>query len=309
MANDRLIHVSGSSYAWSGKYAVGVYLHEETKQAFLFDSGPNEKIAEMINRKISNQGYTIAAIIHSHGHILNTGGSSYFREYYPEIKCYASRWSAPYINHPSFIAPIIPISPTRKLDMSELLEPSDSAPIITDTIPFRDGVFEINGIPFTIYALPGHFPGMIGVQTPDQVLYCADALFGTSTLSRQKLLFFTEPQRAKESLEKLKSIQAKQYVLYHGGIYKNINEIIEENVTRLEDTYNDVLTLTEQQSHTPESITQHIMSNYELENNEKQYYLAYTVTQSYIRLLLNEGKISSKIKNGLLYYKSNDVRD
>lgn len=309
MANDRLIHVSGSSYAWSGKYAVGVYLHEETKQAFLFDSGPSERIAEMIDRQISNQGYTIAAIIHSHGHILNTGGSSYFRKYYPEIKCYASHLSAPYINHPGIFAPIIPMSPTRKLDMSELPEPSDSTAIITDTIPFRDGVFEINGIPFIIYTLPGHFPGMIGVQTPDQVLYCADALFGTSTLSRQKLLVFTEPQEAKESLEKLKSIQAKQYVLYHGGIYKHIHEIIEENATRLDDVYNDVLTLTEKQSHTPESITQHIMSDYELENNEKQYYLAYTVTQSYVRLLLKEGKISSKIKNGLLYYKSNDVRD
>ncbi|WCF05646.1 MBL fold metallo-hydrolase [Paenibacillus thiaminolyticus] len=305
MTNGELLHVSGSSYAWSGKYAVGVYLHEETKKAILFDSGPNNRTAEMLDVQINNQGYTIAAIIHTHGHILNTGGTSYFREYYPELQCYASHLSAPYIDYPGFLAPIIPISPTRKLDISELPESSDSASIITGTIPFRDGVFEINGIPLTIYTLPGHFPGMIGIETPDQVLYCADALFGASTLSQQKLLFFTEPKEAMQSLEKLKSLQAKHYVLYHGGIYNDISKIIKENVARLEGAYNDVLTLIEQQWHTLESITQHIMSKYDLENKEKQYYLAYTITLSYVRLLLNEGKVSQKIKNGLLFFKSN----
>ncbi|OAB30300.1 hypothetical protein PMSD_21220 [Paenibacillus macquariensis subsp. defensor] len=307
MPNDTLLHVAGSSYAWSGKYSVGVYLDEKTRGAYLFDSGPNLTTAEMIDHEITNKGYDVTAIIHSHGHSVNTGGSSYFRKRYPKLQCYASHLSAPFINNPSLLASISTLSPIQHSN-TELSESSESD-IITDTIPFQDGAFTINDIPFIIHTLPGHFPGMIGVQTPDQVLYCADALFGSSTLSRQKILFFMESNEAKQSLLKLKTIQAEQYIIYHGGIYNNISELIEENIKCIKDAYDDVLTWIEQQWQTSESITQRMMSKYDFENNEKQYDLAYTITQSYIRQFLNEGKISRFIKNGVLFYKYNDVKN
>lgn len=299
MPNDTLLHVAGNSYAWSGKYAIGVYLHKESGEAYLFDCGPNQKTAEMIDREISNKGYKIAAIILSHGHTMNTGGNSYFRTNYPNLPFYASYLSTPFINIPSLLSLLSSIS---QIELTESFGP----PIITHTIPLQDGLFEINGIPFTIYTLPGHFTGMIGIQTPDQVLYCADSLFGTPTLSRQKLLFFSQPSKAKQSLEKLKTIQANQYVIYHGGIYNNISALIDENISRLDHAYDDVLKLIEQQWQTSESITQRMMSKYDFENTEKQYDLAHTLTQSYIRQLLNEGKVSRVFKNGILFYKNNN---
>ncbi|SFM28336.1 Glyoxylase, beta-lactamase superfamily II [Paenibacillus sp. 1_12] len=305
MANDTLLHISGNSYAWSGKYTVGVYLHEETGSAYLLDSGPNQIIAEMIDREITKRGYEIVAIVHSHGHLMNTGGSHYFRKHYPMLRCYATSLSAPFINNPSLLAPIGTISHVQNSNTGlSMLEDSS---IITDTIPLQDAVLEINGLAFTIYTLPGHFSGMVGIQTPDQVLYCADALFGSSTLSRQKLLFFTEPHKAKISLQKLKTIHAKQYVIFHGGVYNSISELIDENINRIDDAYDDVLALIEQQWQTSESITQRMMSIHDFENNEKQYDLAYTITQAYLKQLIYEGKISRIIKNGILFYKNNDV--
>ncbi|BBI32692.1 MBL fold metallo-hydrolase [Cohnella abietis] len=305
MPNDTLIQVSGSSYAWSGKYAVGIYFHKETKTAYLLDSGPNQRTAEMIDHQITNKGYQVAAIIHSHGHFVNTGGSSYFRKHYPELRSYASPLSAPFINSPSLLAPISANSHAQHSN-TELLERSDST-AITDIIPYQDGVLEINGIPFTVHTLPGHFPGMIGVQTPDQVLYCADALFGSSTLSKQKLLFFMETSEAKQSLEKLKTLHARQYVIYHGGIYRSISELIEENINLVDNAYSEVLSLIEQQWQTIESLTQRMMSKYEFENIEQQYDLAYTITQSYVRQLLNEGKVARLVRNGILFYKNNNI--
>lgn len=305
MSNDTLLHISGNSYAWSGKYSVGVYLHEETRAAYLLDSGPNQVMAEMMDREITKRGYEIVAIVHSHGHFMNTGGSHYFRKHYPMLRCYATSLSAPFINNPSLLAPLGTISHIQSSN-TELFR-SENSSVITDTIPFHDTLLEINGIAFTIYTLPGHFSGMIGIQTPDQVLYCADALFGSSTLSRQKLLFFAEPNKAKISLQKLRTIQAKQYVIYHGGVIKSISDLIDDNINRIDNAYDDVLALIEQQWQTSESITQRMMSIHDFENNEKQYDLAYTITQAFIKQLLNEGKISRIIKNGILFYKNNDV--
>ncbi|MEK8132662.1 MBL fold metallo-hydrolase [Paenibacillus filicis] len=299
MFNDSLLHVAGSSYAWSGKYAVGVYLHEESREAYLFDSGPNWRTAERIDREITNHGYEVAAIVYSHGHSVNTGGSAYFSKRYPHLLSYATRLSAPFIHDPSWLASLSFI-PTKSAGTS--LQVSERPTILTDMIPYRDDLFEINGIPFTIHTLPGHFSGMIGIQTPDDVLYCADALFGMPTLSRQKLLFFSEPHTAKQSLEKLKTIQASQFVLYHGGVHRTISELIDENISRLDEAYDEVLSLIEQQWQTPENIVQRIMSKYDFENNEKQYELAYSITQAYLAQLLNEGRISRVIRNGLLFY-------
>lgn len=303
MPNDTLLQVVGSSYAWSGKYAVGAYLHKETREAYLIDSGPNQKTAELLDREITNKGFKIAAIIHTHGHMVNTGGSAYFKKRYPKLRCYASQLTTPIMNNPSLLAHQSPISQLLHIDKDEAGSPG-STPVITDTIPFQDGVLEINGISFTVHALPGHFLGMIGIQTPDKVLYCADALFGSSTLSKQRLLYFTEPDEAKKTMEKLRKIQAAQYVLYHGGVYKGISELIEENLSRMDDVYHDVLRLAEQKWQTIESITQRVISKYELENTEKQYELAYIITQSYAKLLLKEGKISRIIKNGILYFET-----
>ncbi|MFI2855974.1 MBL fold metallo-hydrolase [Paenibacillus sp. JSM ZJ436] len=299
MSKPTFIQVAGNTYCWSGKYAIGGYLNPSTREAHLIDSGPDFKTAELIEQDLTDKGYTLSSILLTHAHLASAKGASYLKEMHPYLKCYASPLSATIVNDPgaSAVMNMLDYAPQQQDARAEIL--------VTESIPYHDGVFFIQGVKFSFVTLPGHFPGMFGILTPDQVLFCADALFGARTLSKQKLLMFTDPGNAKQSLQKLKSIRASHYVLYHGGLEKDISSLIQQNLQCLDDMYQQIQDIIKHyQGQTFDIIVQKLMQRYGIDDHEDHYELVRVIARSNINQLLKEGRIRKKVAGGILMYST-----
>ncbi|MGG0812572.1 hypothetical protein ABE142_07820 [Paenibacillus alvei] len=64
----------------------------------------------------------------------------------------------------------------------------------------------------------------------------ANAMFGYHTLSKQKLLYYTNIAEAKSTFRKLLSLKASAYVLYHGGCIKGMRNLVKQHMTRIYET-------------------------------------------------------------------------
>ncbi len=51
---------------------------------------------------------------------------------------------------------------------------------------------------------------MIGIITPDNILYCGDAFFGDDTIDKHGLLFYTNIGDTIESLKKIQGLDEEQ---------------------------------------------------------------------------------------------------
>ena len=90
------------------------------------------------------------------------------------------------------------------------------------------------GARFGIIELPGHTPGQIGIITPDDVLYVADALMGQVILDTAKLPTVDDHEADIKTKKMLRVLDHRKYVLAHKGVYDDIGELVDRNLDFLE---------------------------------------------------------------------------
>lgn len=297
MADTDLIRIQGSSYYVQGRCAVGVYMDFDTKCAVLIDSGSSRSVAQQVDHAVKERGCKVAAIIITHGHVVQYRGNQYFKAQYPDIRIYSTYQTGLHMQHAS-------ASSSEMLFGNSLCEGNICTPdhFITDYIPHEDGSIQIGAIRLQILALPGHCSGMIGVITPDDVVYCSDALFGYHTLSRQKLLYYTNIAEAKQTFRKLLSLRATAYVLYHGGCVKGIKNLAKQHITRMNEITHFILNLVQENPLTMETILEKVMRRYGVEQSVQQYHVANAITHAHVMELRRKGLLLQYLYRGYLYF-------
>lgn len=300
MARLELIEVAGNSYVVSGKYGIGVYLDRSSKTAVCIDSGPNTTVIEKICARISDRGYQILAVVHTHGHAVNHGGSPYLKKRFPNLRIYATHLASYIIENPHLEPLVFDAGGGSDTKPDENKE--NTRALVTDYLPSTDGIFHVHTIPFKIVSLPGHSPGMVGIITPDHVLYCGDALFGPKTLKKQALLFFNDLKAARRSFKKLSMMKLNAYVLYHGGPCKTVTGLINKHLTLMKDTSTFLEAWIYEQPSTLEQVVQKVMKKYEFEDDLHRYSLTTSIIRSYLKELQQDNRIVAKVDNGLLLF-------
>lgn len=296
MADTGLIRIEGSSYYLPGRWAVGVYLDFDTRCAVLIDSGAGTTVAQQVDHAVKAHGCKVAAIIITHGHEVQFRGNQYFKEQYPDIHIYSTHQTGMYLRHKSISSSELPFG--APICEGNICMPDHS---ITDFIPHADGSLQIGAITLQILALPGHCSGMIGVITPDDVVYCSDAMFGYHTLSKQKLLYYTNIAEAKSTFRKLLSLKASAYVLYHGGCIKGMRNLVKQHMTRINETTHFILNLVQDSPLTMETIIEKVMRRYEVEQSVQQYHVANAITHAHVTELYRKGLVLQYLYGGDLY--------
>ncbi len=293
--------IKGNSYFYSGRLSIGVYLDNKSKSAILVDSGIDKDTAKKVDKLVDSLGYTIGAIINTHSHADHCGGNKFIQDAHPEINIYSTEFERHFIENP-FLEPFCFCSgavPYKEL-RNKLLEAEPS--VISNVIPYNDSIINIGNVQFNIVTLPGHTNGMIGVISPDKVFYCGDAIFGNETLDKHGVLFYTDIEKSKESLEKLRNYNECVYLLYHGGIVKNIESLINEHLSKLEDTEDFIREIIRKSPITLDNLTHEVMNKYGVAQNVIQYTLTQTCIKSYISNLQRKGLVSLIVKEGLLKF-------
>ncbi len=294
-----LEHIKGNSYFCSGVLSIGVYVHEN--KAILIDSGGDENCAKDVNKTLNAEGYQVDAIINTHCHPDHCGGNAYFQKNFPNISIYATHDEQPFIENP-LLAPRCFCGLAAPFEglQNKYIAPQKNSTITNPIHHYQDQIITINGVNFNIITLPGHTPGMIGVITPDNILYCGDALFGKNTIEKHPLLFYTDIKKTLETCKKINTLPIDGCSLGHGGIVYDITVIINDHISKIIETKNIILNFLKAQPLSIDELTQKIMLKYAIYNNMIAFTLTQTTIRAYLSYLEQEKLIALTVAEGLL---------
>ena len=87
---------------------------------------------------------------------------------------------------------------------------------------------QVCGVQFRILSLPGHAASHMGFVTPDGVAYLADSMFDRESLKKGRLFYMLCWSQTLKTLEKIKNLGYKKYILAHYGVFDEVRELVEE---------------------------------------------------------------------------------
>jgi glyoxylase-like metal-dependent hydrolase (beta-lactamase superfamily II) len=299
MSKITLQHIKGNSYFCSGALSIGVYIHKNI--ATLIDSGGDESCAKDVSKAIQAEGYQIGAIINTHCHPDHCGGNAYFQKNFPNLAIYATHEEQPFIENTT-LAPRCFCGLAAPFEglQNKYIAPQKTSIVTNPIYPYQDQTIIINDAQFNVITLPGHTPGMIGIITSDNILYCGDALFGENTIEKHPVLFYTDIQKTLASFEKIKTLSIDGCVLVHGGVVYDITTIVDQHISKIAEIQENILMLLRAQPLSIDNLTQLIMQMYKIGNNIIAFTLTQTTVRAYLSYLESKKLITIIVAEGLL---------
>lgn len=301
MGKMNLVEVKNRSYYCDGVFAVGVYI--AGSEALLVDSGISKEVAKEVDKAVRAKGASVAAIINTHCHGDHSGGNAYFQQKYPDLEIYSSEGERPFIEDPE-LAPLCfcgGAEPYRELKKCKPIAPQQPSRVTKVIAPYRDQTLTLFGEEFKIVTLPGHTRAMIGLITPDNVLYCGDALFGEETCKKHPILYYTFIAETLHTFEKLEALlpTLEAVVLYHGAVAVEISKLIDYHRKLILETRESIAQMIAKEPLTHEEITARVMQDNDLPDDIISYTLTKTPIQAFITNLVNEGVAAVVVKGGV----------
>ena len=243
----------------------------------------------------------LSSIINTHCHPDHCGGNAYFQKNFPGLTIHATHEEQPFIESTtlaprcfcSLAAPFIGLQ-------NKYIAPQKPSTVTNPIHPYCDQIITINNASFTILTLPGHTPGMIGIITPDNILYSGDALFGESTIEKHPILFYTDIKNTLASFEKIKSLNVDGCVLVHGGVIYDVATITNQHIAKVIETKDSILAFLQVQPLSIDELTQQVMQKYTIGNNIISFTLTQTTVRAYLSYLESEKLIILTVSEGLL---------
>lgn len=301
MAKINLINVKGNSFYCDSIFSIGVYIKE--KMAVLIDSGISMSVAKELDKSLIQAKIQVAAIINTHCHGDHCGGNAYFQTKYPELKIFCTETEKPFIEDP-LMAPICfcgGAAAFEGLKKCKPIAPQQSSKVTDIITPYEDQKIVICGEVFEVITLPGHTRGMIAVKTPDNILYCGDAIFGEDTFRKYPILYYTFIGDTLISLKKLRSLisSVDATIIYHGGIIPNLPALIDDHEKRILETKNMILSMLHECPLSLEEITARIMQANKIPDDLVSYMLTKVPMQAYIAELEHENLVEIRVTAGV----------
>lgn len=271
---------------------IGIYKVDDTK-VYLIDSGNDKEAGKKVRKILEEQGWSLSGILNTHSNADHIGGNQYLQQQ-TGCQIFSGGIEKAFTEHPvlepSFLYGGYPCKDLRHKFL--LAKPSE----VTD---FTDESFpkEIERIP-----LNGHFFDMVGFRTPDDVVFLADCLSGRETLEKYQISFIYDVAEYLNTLEKVKTMQAKVFVPAHAPVTDDITELADINLAKVHEIAEKILLICKE----PicfERILQRLFSDYGLNMNFEQYVLVGSTVRSYLAWLKDSGKLSAVFEDNMLLWK------
>lgn len=286
-----LIQVAENSYYIQSPAKIGLVRLNDT-DVCLIDSGNDKDAGRKIRQLLDKNGWKLTAIYNTHSNADHIGGNKYLQSqtgckiYAPGIECDFTKHT---VLEPSFLYGGYPCKDLRH---KFLMAQESDAEILTESV-LPDG--------FEIIDLPGHFFDMVGFRTPDDVVYLADCLSSKETLDKYKIGFIYDVAAYLETLEKIKTLNAKMFVPAHASATEDISELAQYNI----DTVNEIAEKICDICSEPicfEMILKRLFDEYSLSMNFEQYVLVGSTVRSYLSWLKDTGKLNATFDNNILLW-------
>ncbi len=284
-------HLKGNTYYFEAYSNVGIYDCGDGR-AILIDAGDHPRMVKGLNGLLAEKGLRVAKVIDTHCHVDHICGNAFFaREHGAELLCSEGEQlfiAAPDLE-PKFY--FCGIDTDKSKNQFFKIEPSYAEVITDDNIP--EG--------FEIISLPGHSFDMIGVCTPDNVLFLADAVLAEKTWREYKLPFFYSVNEAIGTLEKIKTMQADIFVPSHNEPVMDIKPLADINIEGLTALKRAVLDCCEGRSF--DGIFAALAEKIGLDVRTTKYPMYAVMVRNVLQALVEEEKLCGIFEEGYLLYR------
>ena len=286
-----LVQVSENCYYIQSPAKIGL-VRLNDQDVVLIDSGNDKDAGRKVRQILDANRWKLKAIYNTHANADHIGGNKYLqaqtgcRIYVPGIDCEFTRNP---VLEPSFLYGGYPPKDLRHKFL--MAQGSDAEYLTKEALP--EG--------FEAIPLPGHFFDMVGFRTPDDVVYLADCLSSRETLEKYRIGFIYDVAAYLQTLETVKTMQAKLFIPAHAAATDSIAELAQVNIDQVNEIADRILTLCE----TPlcfEELLRQLFDAYELTLNFEQYVLVGSTVRSYLAWLRDAGKLDVSFENNRMLW-------
>ena len=287
-----LIQVSERCYYIQSPAKMGL-IRLSDREVCLIDSGNDKDAGKKVRKILDANGWQLAAVYNTHSNADHIGGNQYLQKqtgckiYAPGIDCAFTRHP---VLEPSFLYGGFPFRELRHKFL--MAQSSDARELTQEVLP--DG--------FQLIPLPGHFFDMVGFRTPDDVVYLADCLSGRETLEKYQIGFLYDVAAYLETLETVKTMQAKLFVPAHADVTEDIAGLAQYNINKVMEIAERILEICEQPLGF-ETILQRLFTDFGLVMTFEQYVLVGSTVRSYLAWLKDTGRLSCVFDDNRLLWQ------
>lgn len=287
-----LIPVAPHTYYIQSPAKIGV-VETSDGHVVLIDSGNDKEAGRKVRQHLDRQGWTLDAIYNTHSNADHIGGNAYLAK---QTGCalYAPGIEAAFTQHP-ILEPALLYGgyPMKALRHKFLLaQESDAQPLTPEHLPAG----------FELIPLPGHFFDMVGLRTPDDVVFLADCLSSQATLDKYQISYVYDVAAYLDTLEHVKEMQATLFVPAHADATEDIAPLAQYNIDKVNEIAGHILDFCAA-PHTFEEVLQHFFTSYDLAMTFEQYALVGSTVRNYLSWLLDSERLSATFTNNLLLWQ------
>lgn len=287
-----LIQVAPHTYYIQSPAKIGV-VETSNGHVVLIDSGNDKEAGRKVRQHLDRQGWTLDAIYNTHSNADHIGGNAYLAK---QTGCalYAPGIEAAFTQHP-ILEPALLYGgyPMKALRHKFLLAQESDAQLLTpEHLPAG----------FELIPLPGHFFDMIGLRTPDDVLFLADCLSSQATLDKYQISYVYDVAAYLDTLERVKEMHAALFVPAHANATEDIAPLAQYNIDKVNEIAGHILDFCAA-PHTFEEVLQHLFTSYDLAMTFEQYALVGSTVRNYLSWLLDSEKLSANFADNRLLWQ------
>lgn len=283
-------HLKGNTYYFEAFTNVGIYRLDE-KRVVLIDGTDHKRMAKAVNNYLMAENLTVDTIICTHCHVDHICGNKDFYEKYG-CRILSTEKEMPFIAQPdlegSFYYNGIDTDKSRNPFFT--VEPTVVEAITEDKLP--EGL--------EIMSLPGHAFDMIGVKTPDGVLFVADSILSEKTWTEHKAPFFRDVNSSIETLKKLKETEAEIYVPSHNPPLTDIKALADYNISKLEDLKEKACALCNGKGF--DEMFTAFLEVLSLDIKTEKYVSYSVMLKNLLQALVEDGRIGAQMNEGKFVY-------
>lgn len=285
-----IVDTLGNTFYFSAFSNVGVYKFNKS-EVVLIDSCDHKRMVRSLNNILEKNNLRVKAIINTHCHVDHITGNKFFYDKYG-CQILSSKGEQGFIAYPDREPKFYysGINTDKSRNPFFTTDPSDAEVITADNLP--EG--------FEIIPLPGHSFDMIGVRTPDDVVFLADAILSKKTWDEYKLPFFYNINESIQTLKDIRNIKAKLFVPAHNEPLEDICELAEYNIKSMIHKKELIYSLCEGKSF--DDIFACTIDSLGLRLVTPKYPMYAVMVRNFLQSLVDDNAIAATLEDSVLIY-------
>ncbi len=278
-----------NTYYIASPSKCGIYVSDG--EAILIDSGNDKEAGRKINQHINAQGWTLKTIINTHANADHIGGNAFLTSR-TGASVRANGMEQALTLHP-FLSPALLYGgyPPKALQTKFLL-----AQATDDVEPIG------NDLKVQTFPLPGHFLDMVGVRTPDDVVFLADVVFDEAIIEKYHVNFLFDIGAYLKALDDVEKMEAALFIPAHSEPTQDIRPLVRANRDKVHEIIELLLGFCKD-GMTTENIVKELFTHYNLTMSLTQHVLIGSTVKSYLSYLVDDKRLEIDFADNLLIWK------